>query len=54
MRTLEFEDKIDGRKQRRIEIAAIRVQFLGAPPSDGMTAEASAEAHVLAEADVPF
>ena len=54
IRTLEFENKIDGRKQRRTEIAARRVQFLGAPPSDGMTTEASAEADVLAEADVPF
>jgi single-strand DNA-binding protein len=54
IRTLEFENKIDGRKQRRTEIAARRVQFMGAPPSDGMTTEASAEADVLAEADVPL
>jgi single-strand DNA-binding protein len=32
LRTREFEAKTDGRKQRRTEITATRVQFLGSPP----------------------
>jgi single-stranded DNA-binding protein len=32
LRNREFETKVDGRKQRRTEIVAIRVQFLGTPP----------------------
>jgi single-strand DNA-binding protein len=30
----EWDSNLDGRKQRRTEIVAIRVQFLGASPSD--------------------
>ena len=52
IRTREWEN--NGATWRRTEIVANRVQFLGAPPSDGKLEEASAEAVVLAEADIPF
>jgi single-strand DNA-binding protein len=52
LRTLEWEN--NGATWRRTEIVANRVQFLGAPPSDGKLEEASAEAGVAAEPDIPF
>jgi single-strand DNA-binding protein len=50
----EYESKPDGRKQRRIEIVAIRVQFLGAPPIDLKANEPAVEAELAPESDVPF
>jgi len=52
LRTREWEN--NGATGRRTEIVANRVQFLGAPPSDGKLEEASAEAGVVTEADIPF
>src|SRR3984957_16617636 len=34
LRNREFETKFDGRKQRRTEIIANRVHFLGTPPAE--------------------
>jgi single-strand DNA-binding protein len=39
---------------RRTEIFASRVQFLGAPPADAKVDEFSADAGVAAESDIPF
>jgi single-strand DNA-binding protein len=50
----EYEPKPDGRKQRRPEIVAIRVQFLGAPPIDLKANEPAVEADLAPESDVPF
>ena len=50
----EFETKNDGRKQRRTEIVAIRVQFLGAPPAEVSAQDATAEPTPLADSDIPF
>jgi single-strand DNA-binding protein len=50
----EYESKPDGRKQRRTEIVASRVQFLGAPPIDLKANEPAVEADLAPESDVPF
>ena len=54
IRTREFEDKIDGRKQRRTEIAATRVQFLGTRPAEGGEADAIDEQVPPADSEIPF
>lgn len=50
--TREWEG--NGTTGRRTEIIASRVQFLGAPPSDVKAEKPSAEASLVAEAEVPF
>lgn len=52
LRTREWES--NGTTGRRTEIVASRVQFLGTPPADTKAEEASADASLLAESDVPF
>lgn len=52
LRTREWEN--NGTIDRRTEIVASRVQFLGAPPAAGRADEPSADASVSAEADIPF
>jgi single-strand DNA-binding protein len=54
IRTLDFENKIDGRKQRRTEIAASRVQFLGTAPTEGGESDAVEEAVPRADSEIPF
>ena len=54
IRTREFENKIDGRKERRIEIAATRVQFLGTRPAEGGKADAIDEQVAPADSEIPF
>ncbi|HLW69057.1 MAG TPA: single-stranded DNA-binding protein [Candidatus Binataceae bacterium] len=51
----EFETRDDGRKQRRTEIVAIRVQFLGAPPAEKVEDCTVATDPVLSvESEIPF
>jgi len=50
----EYETKPDGRKQRRTEIVANRVQFLGAPPADVKAEDPSVDEGLVADTDVPF
>jgi single-stranded DNA-binding protein len=50
----EYETKADGRKHHRTEIVASRVQFLGAPPSGQVAADAADDSVVPAESEVPF
>jgi single-strand DNA-binding protein len=50
----EYETKADGRKHHRTEIVASRVQFLGAPPSGQIAADAADDSVVPAESEVPF
>jgi single-strand DNA-binding protein len=52
LRTREWES--NGATNRRTEIVASRVQFLGAPPADAKADEPSADTGVVAESDVPF
>ncbi len=52
LRTREWES--NGTIARRTEIVASRVRFLGAPPADAKTDEASADAGSAAEAEIPF
>ena len=54
LRTREYEAKNGDGKRRRTEIVAARVQFLGAPPTDGKAEEPSGDAGLIAESDVPF
>ncbi|MBV8135825.1 MAG: single-stranded DNA-binding protein [Deltaproteobacteria bacterium] len=54
IRTLDFENKIDGRKQRRTEIAASRVQFLGTAPAEGGESDAIEEAVPPSDSEIPF
>ncbi len=56
LRTRAWES--NGATNRRTEIVASRVQFLGAPPADAKvdepSAEASVESGVVAATDIPF
>jgi single-strand DNA-binding protein len=52
LRTREWES--NGATNRRTEIVASRVQFLGAPPNDAKAGEASVEPGLVSEADIPF
>ena len=54
LRTREYEAKNDGGKRQRTEIVAIRVQFLGTPPTDAKGATAVEEPVPPADGDVPF
>ena len=54
IRTREFENKIDGRKQRRSEIAASRVQFLGTAPTERGESDAAEETVAPADSEIPF
>jgi single-strand DNA-binding protein len=54
IRTREFENTIDGRKERRIETAATRVQFLGTRPAEGGKADAIDEQVAPADSEIPF
>lgn len=50
----EYETKPDGHKQRRTEIVANRVQFLGARPADVKAEDPSVDEGLVADTDVPF
>jgi len=50
----EFETKNDGRKQRRTEIVANRVQFLGAPPAEKVDETGSDDSTFSVESEAPF
>jgi len=51
----EYETKADRRKQRRTEIVATRVQFLGAPPANQVAGATDADDSVLSnESEIPF
>ena len=54
LRNHEFEAKTDGRKQRRTEIMASRVQFLGTPPAERMEAAAAEDSALPADSDLPL
>jgi single-strand DNA-binding protein len=54
LRTREYEAKNDGGKRQRTEIVAIRVQFLGTPPTDAKGATAVEEPVSPPDSDVPF
>jgi single-strand DNA-binding protein len=54
IQTREFESKIDGRKQRRTQIAANRAQFLGTAPTEGGESDAIEEAVPPADSEIPF
>jgi single-strand DNA-binding protein len=54
LRTREYEAKNDGGKRQRTEIVAIRVQFLGTPPTDAKDATAVEEPVPPPDSDVPF
>jgi single-strand DNA-binding protein len=53
LRTREIEAKTDGRKQRRTEITATRVQFLGSPPELKTDAADDNEPAPI-DLDIPF
>jgi hypothetical protein len=50
----EFESKVDGGKQRRTQIEANRVQFLGTAPTQGGESDAIEEAVPPADSEIPF
>jgi single-strand DNA-binding protein len=54
LRNREFETKFDGRKQRRTEIIANRVQFLGAPPAENVETRKFEEAIAPVESEIPI
>lgn len=54
LRTREFESRTNGQKQRRTEITASRIQFLGAPARDGADVEEIEDAAIPVELEVPF
>ena len=54
LRTREYEAKNDGGKRQRTEIVAIRVQFLGTPPTDAKGITAVEEPVPPPDSDVPF
>ena len=54
LRNREFETKVDGRKQRRTEIIASRVQFLGAPPAENVETREFEEATAPVESEIPI
>jgi single-strand DNA-binding protein len=50
----EFENKIGWRQQRRTEIVASRVQFLGAASTDLETSESALDSLFSVEPNIPF
>jgi single-strand DNA-binding protein len=54
LRTREYDAKNNGGKRQRTEIVAIRVQFLGTPPTDAKGATAVEEPVPPPDSDVPF
>ena len=52
LRNRVFETKVDGRKQRRTEIIASRVQFLGAPPAENAETREFEEATAPVESEI--
>ena len=54
IQTREFESKFDGGKQRRTQIAANRVQFLGTAPTEGGESHEIEEAVPAADSEIPF
>ena len=54
LRTREYEAKNDGGKRQRTEIVAIRVQFLGTPPTDARGATVVEEPVAPPDSEVPF
>lgn len=54
LRTREYDAKKNGGKRQRTEIVAIRVQFLGTPPTDAKGAAAVEEPVPPPDSDVPF
>jgi single-strand DNA-binding protein len=54
IQTREFETKLDGGKQRRTQIAANRVQFLGTAPTEGVESDEIEEPVPPADSEVPF
>ena len=54
LRSQEYETKLDRRKQRRTEIIASYVQFLGALPVDAKAKEPFAKIGPVGESDSPF
>jgi len=54
LRNREFETKVDGRKQRRTEIIASRVQFLGAMPAENVETREFEQAAAPVESEIPI
>ena len=54
LHTSQFEAKLNGRKLRRTEIIASRVQFLGTPAGDPARVRGANEAIEMAETDNPL
>jgi single-strand DNA-binding protein len=54
LRNREFDTKVDGRKQRRTEIIASRVQFLGAPPPERSQEALTEDSASPGNPDIPF
>ncbi len=54
LRTREYEAKNNGGRRQRTEIVASRVQFLGAPPTEGADAAAIEEPPIPSAEEVPF
>jgi single-strand DNA-binding protein len=54
LRTREFEARMDGRKQRRTEITAIRIQFLGSPPEQKVDSTDFNDELAPIDSEIPF
>jgi len=54
IQTREFENKFDGAEQRRTQIAANRVQFLGTAPTERGESNEIEEAVPPADSEIPF
>ena len=54
LRNHEVKTKVDGREQRRTEIIASRVQFLGAPPAEHVETREFEEATAPVEPEFPI
>jgi single-strand DNA-binding protein len=54
LHTSQFETKVNGRKLRRTEIIASRVQFLGTPGGEPTEVRGANEAIEMAETDNPL
>ncbi len=53
LRTREYEAKNNGGKRKRVEIVALRVQFLGTPPTEKLTEPPVDEREVPDAEDIP-
>jgi single-strand DNA-binding protein len=54
LRTREYEAKNNGGKRQRTEIVALRVQFLGVPPTEKFARSGVDEPSIPADDDIPF